>query len=84
VPEREIARYARARGFPIIPCTLCGSQPNLQRVAIARMLDDWERASPGRVESIFSAICNVEPSHLADPGAFDFSGLERTVPASGD
>jgi tRNA 2-thiocytidine biosynthesis protein TtcA len=48
------------------------------------MLDDWERASPGRVESIFNAICNVEPSHLADPEAFDFSGLERTVSASGD
>jgi tRNA 2-thiocytidine biosynthesis protein TtcA len=84
VPEREIARYARARGFPIIPCTLCGSQPNLQRVAIARMLDDWERASPGRVESIFNAICNVEPSHLADSAAFDFAGLERSTPASGD
>jgi len=80
VAEREIARYTRARGFPIIPCTLCGSQPNLQREAIARMLEDWERASPGRVESIFNAICNVEASHLADPGAFDFGGLER-VPA---
>jgi tRNA 2-thiocytidine biosynthesis protein TtcA len=84
VPEREIERYARARAFPIIPCTLCGSQPNLQRVAIARMLDDWERASPGRIESIFNAICNVEASHLADPAAFDFSSLERAIPASGD
>jgi tRNA 2-thiocytidine biosynthesis protein TtcA len=84
VPEREIERYARARAFPIIPCTLCGSQPNLQRVAIAKMLDDWERASPGRVESIFNAICNVEASHLADPEAFDFSSLERAIPASGD
>jgi tRNA 2-thiocytidine biosynthesis protein TtcA len=78
VPEGEIARYARARGFPIIPCTLCGSQPNLQREAIARMLAEWERASPGRVDSIFTALRNVEPSHLADPGAFDFAGLERT------
>jgi tRNA 2-thiocytidine biosynthesis protein TtcA len=77
VPEREIERYARARGFPIIPCTLCGSQPNLQRVAIARMLADWERESPGRVESIFTALCNVETSHLADPEVFDFAGLER-------
>jgi tRNA 2-thiocytidine biosynthesis protein TtcA len=84
VPEREIERYARARAFPIIPCTLCGSQPNLQRVAIAKMLDDWERVSPGRVESIFNAIRNVEASHLADPEAFDFSGLERAIPASGD
>ncbi len=73
VPEREIARYARARGFPIIPCTLCGSQPNLQREAIARMLADWDRESPGRVDSIFSALCNVEPSHLADRVAFDFA-----------
>ena len=80
VPEREIARYARARGFPIIPCTLCGSQPNLQREAIARMLAEWERASPGRIDSIFSALCSVETSHLADPDAFDFAGLERAQP----
>ena len=80
VPEREIARYARARSFPIIPCTLCGSQPNLQREAIGRMLAEWERASPGRIDTIFSALCNVEPSHLADPAAFDFAGLERKPP----
>jgi tRNA 2-thiocytidine biosynthesis protein TtcA len=83
VPEREIARYARARRFPVIPCTLCGSQPNLQREAVARMLADWERGHPGRVDSIFSALCNVEPSHLADPAAFDFAGLERRPPAGG-
>lgn len=77
VPEHEIARYARAREFPIIPCTLCGSQPNLQREAIARMLAAWERESPGRVESIFTALCNVDASHLADPRAFDFAALER-------
>ncbi len=83
VPEREIARYARARGFPIIPCTLCGSQPNLQRVAVARMLADWDRESPGRVDSIFTALCNVETSHLADPASFDFKALERTQTPSG-
>ncbi len=77
VTERDIERYARARAFPIIPCRLCGSQPNLQREAVARMLRDWEREHPGRVESIFSAICKVEASHLADPAAFDFAGLER-------
>jgi tRNA 2-thiocytidine biosynthesis protein TtcA len=82
VPERDIARYARAREFPIIPCTLCGSQPNLQREAIARMLADWERESPGRVDSIFSALCNVATSHLADPSAFDFVGLERSPPGA--
>ena len=76
VPERDIARYARARAFPIIPCTLCGSQPNLQREAVARMLEAWERESPGRVESIFSALVNVAPSQLADPALFDFAGLE--------
>jgi len=81
VPEREIARYARARQFPIIPCTLCGSQPNLQREAIARMLAQWDRESPGRVDSIFTALCNVEPAHLADPAAFDFGALERAPPA---
>ena len=81
VPEREIERYARAREFPIIPCTLCGSQPNLQRVAIGRMLDEWERDHPGRVDSIFTALCNVEPAHLADPGAFDFAALERKIAA---
>ena len=67
--------------FPIIPCTLCGSQPNLQREAIARMLAEWDRESPGRVDSIFTALCNVEPAHLADPVAFDFAALERAPPA---
>jgi tRNA 2-thiocytidine biosynthesis protein TtcA len=75
VPERDIARYARARGFPIIPCTLCGSQPNLQREAIGRMLAEWEREQPGRVDSIFTALCNVRPSQLADPAVFDFRSL---------
>ena len=83
VAERDIARYARARSFPIIPCTLCGSQPNLQREAVAGMLADWERRSPGRIESIFNAICNVEASHLADPGAYDFVALERALPGDG-
>lgn len=79
VPERDIARYARARGFPLIPCTLCGSQPNLQRAAIGRMLAEWEREHPGRVDSIFTALRNVQASHLADPRLFDFRGLERQV-----
>jgi tRNA 2-thiocytidine biosynthesis protein TtcA len=76
VPEREIDRYARARQFPIIPCRLCGSQDNLQRVAVKKMLAEWEREYPGRTETIFSALCNVSPSHLADATAFDFAGLE--------
>ena len=75
-PERDIARYARGRAFPIIPCKLCGSQENLQRTAVKRMLAQWEREFPGRTESIFSALRNVEPAHLADPRHFDFAGLD--------
>jgi tRNA 2-thiocytidine biosynthesis protein TtcA len=84
VAERDIARYARGRGFPIIPCRLCGSQENLQRVAVKRMLAAWEREFPGRIESIFRALRNVEPQHLADPRRFDFAGLEarRVAPMS--
>jgi tRNA 2-thiocytidine biosynthesis protein TtcA len=76
VAEHDIERYARARQFPIIPCRLCGSQDHLQRVAVARMLADWERDYPGRTEAIFSALRNVAPSHLADPAVFDFAGLD--------
>ena len=75
VAESDIERYARAREFPIIPCKLCGSQDNLQRVAIKKMLQEWERDYPGRTETIFSALRNVTPSHLADVAAFDFAAL---------
>jgi tRNA 2-thiocytidine biosynthesis protein TtcA len=75
VAERDVARYARARQFPIIPCNLCGSQENLQRTAVKRMLAEWEQAHPGRTESIFTALRNVEPGALADPRLFDFAGL---------
>ncbi len=83
VAERDIARYAAARGFPIIPCTLCGSQPNMQRVAVKNMLCEWEREFPGRVESIFSSICNVAGSQLADAKLFDFAGIEGRRTCSG-
>ncbi len=76
VAERDIERYARARSFPIIPCNLCGSQQHLKRRAIKEMLADWEREHPGRTEAIFSSLRNVQVSHLADPSAFDFAGLE--------
>jgi tRNA 2-thiocytidine biosynthesis protein TtcA len=76
VPERAITRYARARRFPLIPCTLCGSQPKLERVRIAQMLRDWEREHPGRVESVFAALTDVVPAQLADRRLFDFAGLE--------
>jgi tRNA 2-thiocytidine biosynthesis protein TtcA len=75
--ERDLARYAEIRAFPIIPCNLCGSQPNLQRQQVKRMLADWERQHPGRTSLIFGALKNVAPSQLADPGLFDFAGLRR-------
>jgi tRNA 2-thiocytidine biosynthesis protein TtcA len=73
--ERDIARYAAARAFPVIPCNLCGSQQNLQRAAVKRMIADWEREFPGRTESIFSALRNVDAATLADTQLFDFAGL---------
>ena len=76
VDERSIARYATARAFPIIPCTLCGSQTNMQRLVVKNMLREWDEKFPGRVASIFSSLCNTSVSQLADPAAFDFGGLE--------
>jgi len=76
VPEQLIARYAAARSFPIIPCTLCGSQTSLQRSAVKNMLREWEQKFPGRIEAIFSSICNVSGSQLADSRLFDFAGLD--------
>jgi tRNA 2-thiocytidine biosynthesis protein TtcA len=81
VPEREIERYAHGRNFPIIPCNLCGSQENMQRVAVKKMLAAWEREFPGRTETIFSALRNIEPATLGDSRQFDFKGLDaRRVP----
>ena len=81
VSEASIARYAAHAKFPIIPCTLCGSQTNMQRLVVKNMLRDWEQKFPGRIESIFSSICNVAGSQLADPALFDFAGLDgrRTI-----
>lgn len=73
--EKDIAGYAAIRNFPIIPCTLCGSQDKLQRVVIKSMLKAWEKEAPGRLETIFNSIRNVAPSHLADPRLFDFASL---------
>ena len=78
--EDDLAEYAMLKGFPIIPCNLCGSQENLQRQAVKQMLADWDRRYPGRSEAIFSAICNVAPSQLADTALFDFSGLRAAAP----
>ncbi|HEY1283829.1 MAG TPA: tRNA 2-thiocytidine(32) synthetase TtcA [Steroidobacteraceae bacterium] len=79
VAERDIERYARGRGFPIIPCNLCGSQDNMQRVAVKKMLAQWEREFPGRTESIFAAIGRVDVEHLADPRRFDFASLKGSA-----
>src|SRR5512145_2481467 len=76
VAEADLAAYAEAKGFPIIPCTLCGSQDNLQRQQIAGMLREWERKSPGRVESMLRALTEVRPSHLLDRKLFDFANLK--------
>ncbi len=74
--EKDIAEYAEMKGFPIIPCNLCGSQENLQRASIKEMLNQWDRQFPGRIESMFRALCNVVPSHLADENLFDFKSLK--------
>ena len=79
--EADIAKYAKLKEFPIIPCNLCGSQDNLQRQVIKEMLQSWGRQHPGRLNVIFKSICNVAPSHLADTGLFDFKSL-ATQPAN--
>jgi tRNA 2-thiocytidine biosynthesis protein TtcA len=74
--EDDIANYAEMKGYPIIPCNLCGSQENLQRKAVKAMLEEWHTKYPGRIESMFSAMKNVVPSHLADNSLFDFASLK--------
>ncbi|HVT33046.1 MAG TPA: tRNA 2-thiocytidine(32) synthetase TtcA [Rhodanobacteraceae bacterium] len=74
--EADLAEYAELRGFPIMPCNLCGSQENLERKHVKAMLAEWERKHPGRIETIFRAIANVAPSQLADTNLFDFAKLE--------
>jgi tRNA 2-thiocytidine biosynthesis protein TtcA len=73
--ESDIAGYAALKGFPIMPCNLCGSQETLQRKAVKQMLQEWERKFPGRIENVFRALTSVVPSQLADPGLFDFAAL---------
>ena len=78
--EKDIARFARGMEFPIIPCNLCGSQENLQRQKIREMMEDWDRRFPGRTESVFTAMQNIVPSHLADNMQFDFRSLTLETP----
>lgn len=82
--EKDIASYAKQMAFPIIPCNLCGSQENLQRQNIKDMLQAWDRDQPGRVNNIFRAISNVEPSHLADINLYDFKQLTQAKPEDED
>ena len=84
VAEKDLVRWAQHRAFPIIPCTLCGSQENLQRKQVGEMLREWDRKFPGRIENMFSALQNVVPSHLLDGTSFDFKGLKATGIADAD
>jgi tRNA 2-thiocytidine biosynthesis protein TtcA len=83
VPEKLLERYAADMSFPIIPCDLCGSQPNLQRQVMKEMLRDWEKRHPGRVENLFRSMHHIVPSHLMDGEAFDFKNLEISTELSG-
>ena len=78
VPEQDLEAWAEHRQFPIIPCTLCGSQENLQRKQIKNMLREWEKKHPGRVENMFSALQTVVPSHLMDRNLYPFASLQPT------
>jgi tRNA 2-thiocytidine biosynthesis protein TtcA len=84
--EKDLIAFSKVKQFPIIPCNLCGSQPNLQRNNIKQMLQGWDKQFPGRLDVIFKSICNVAPSHLADQRLYNFKGLKQqdTPFADGD
>ena len=82
--ESDIKEYAVSRGFPIIPCNLCGSQEHLQRRAMKQLLNEWNHKYPGRIESIFTAVKSIVPSHLADFNSFDFKNLGTASKSSGN
>jgi len=84
VAESDLERWAVERAYPIIPCNLCGSQQNLQRVRIGAMLRDWERDDPGRIDRIFDSMARVVPSHLMDRNLFAFAGIQPTGIADAD
>jgi len=73
--EKDIVKYSQAKAFPIIPCNLCGSQPNMQRQNVKAMLQQWDKEQPGRIETIFSAMQDIAPSQMADRSLFDFQSL---------
>jgi len=82
--EKDIIRFANFKQFPIIPCNLCGSQPNLQRQVMKAMLEGWDKQFPGRLETIFTSLQNIAPSQLADTDLFDFTSLQRNLEALKD
>ena len=84
VAEKDLVRWAQVQQYPIIPCTLCGSQDNLQRQLVGEMLREWEKKHPGRIENMFAALQNVVPSHLMDHAKFDFKNLVATGVAHED
>ncbi len=84
VAERDLVRWAQHKQFPIIPCTLCGSQDNLQRVQVGKMLKEWERQHPGRLDNILHGLQHAVPSHLMDRSLFDFAGLRADGVARAD
>ncbi len=84
VRERDLARYAELQAFPIIPCTLCGSQEHLQRKQVTLLLREWEKKHPGRLDSIFGALGNVVPTHLLDRGLQDFAAVRATGEANAE
>jgi tRNA 2-thiocytidine biosynthesis protein TtcA len=84
VRERDLVRYAEACAFPLIPCTLCGSQENLQRKQVAAMLREWDKRFPGRIESVFNAMASVVPSHLLDRSLHDFAAVRASGVAAPD
>ena len=84
VAEADCERFARDMDYPIIPCDLCGSQEGLQRQQVKQILDGWEARNPGRRQVMFRSLMNTRPSHLLDPGLFDFAGLQLGSPMAGD
>jgi tRNA 2-thiocytidine biosynthesis protein TtcA len=82
--EKDLIQYAELKKFPIIPCNLCGSQPNLQRQVIKEMLNEWSKKYPGRIQTMFRAMQNIVPSHLMDTKQFDFVNMQSTGEANPD
>jgi tRNA 2-thiocytidine biosynthesis protein TtcA len=84
VTEKDLIRWSAVQDFPIIPCTLCGSQENLQRKQVGNMLREWDKKFPGRLENMFSSLQNIVPSHLLDTKRHDFKNIKTTGVADND